>query len=378
MRDPASADFQDEVESALGEASYSVEVSVLKVIADRLGSIGPEDSLSDVMKSIPSDMAAITRLLASGGAAISDAASSAIDQMAEANAEWAAPYYAAAGAAASGAAAAAVAEHRAKAAAIAEAVTPQALCIVGPQGTARPIREAFVSIVSDAVARMSAGGDSYGTAINGAVSRLASSGLRIRYESGTTRELYSVVRTHVMGNYRRAMVQSRWAMGTEFGADGVEVSAHANCAPDHLPYQGRRYTMEEFARIQGRLPRDLVTGANCRHTAYPVILGASNAAYSDEDLAKMARESNEKVTFAGLSGEEMTMTRYEATQYQRHIEAAVRQNRTLAAIAQDEDTRAAAADNVRRLRSVYGQVSASAQVVPKPERMYVPKASDLV
>ena len=38
--------------------------------------------------------------------------------------------------------------------------------------------------------------------------------------------------------------------GQKFGADGVELSAHAICAPDHLAVQGRQFSNEEFDKMQ--------------------------------------------------------------------------------------------------------------------------------
>ena len=42
--------------------------------------------------------------------------------------------------------------------------------------------------------------------------------------------------------------------GQRFGSDGVEISAHAISAPDHLPVQGRQFSNEEFCKMQNGMP----------------------------------------------------------------------------------------------------------------------------
>lgn len=44
-------------------------------------------------------------------------------------------------------------------------------------------------------------------------------------------------------------------VGKEFRTDGIEISAHALCAEDHLPYQGTQMSEKEFERLQNRLDR---------------------------------------------------------------------------------------------------------------------------
>ena len=64
-------------------------------------------------------------------------------------------------------------------------------------------------------------------------------------------------------------------------------------------------------------------GPNCRHSLSPVIMGIGESAWKDR-LAEMNRRSTEQVTFKGLGGKDLTMTRYDATQYQRKVEREIR------------------------------------------------------
>lgn len=127
--------------------------------------------------------------------------------------------------------------------------------------------------------------------------------------------------------------------GKEFGADGIELSAHALCAEDHLPYQGRQFSMEEFETIQMRLRRPIGMW-NCKHTRHPIILGISEPAYSPEQLERLRRNSSQEIT---IDGE--TKTRYEWTQEQRRIETAIRRQNDVVTTAK------AAGDNVSRLEA---------------------------
>ena len=200
------------------------------------------------------------------------------------------------------------------------------ISLVTPNGEIVPIRDAYVEIVDSAITAMKSGRETYQQAISKAVDKLASGGLRVQYASGVTRDLHTAVRTNIMDGYRDTMVALREHQGKEYGADGVEVSAHSKCAPDHQGVQGRQFSKEEFERIQHGLDRP-IGGANCRHTVFPVLMGISTKTYSSKELAEIKKRSNEKVTVTGLDGKERTMTKYEATQYQRRIETMIRKQR---------------------------------------------------
>ena len=171
-----------------------------------------------------------------------------------------------------------------------------------------------------------------------------------------------------MGAFRKTMSDARWEMGRQFGADGVEVSAHGLCAPDHLPYQGRQMSMGQFEAANASLDRPLVDGANCRHTAYPIIMGVSKPAYDTEYLDMLREESVREVTFTGLSGKELTMTRYEATQYQRGLETMIRKERLTASMMERAGLDPSSSKaRIRELQSRYRAVSNECELVTRPE-----------
>lgn len=55
------------------------------------------------------------------------------------------------------------------------------------------------------------------------------------------------------------------------GCDGWEISAHAACAPDHEPIQGRQYTDADFEQLNAVCAAH--RRLNCRHVADPVLIG---------------------------------------------------------------------------------------------------------
>ncbi len=105
----------------------------------------------------------------------------------------------------------------------------------------------------------------------------------------------------------------------------MELSAHAICAPDHLAVQGRQFSNDEFDKMQNGLDFEDVNGNeykgfprpigqwNCRHVKFPIIVGISKPAHTDEELKAYAENSREK---------------YSLTQQQRAMETKLRQLKT--------------------------------------------------
>jgi len=116
------------------------------------------------------------------------------------------------------------------------------------------------------------------------------------------------------------------------GADGWEVSAHSNSAPDHEPVQGRQLTDADFALMQsaqafndtrGRFYAEFqrrIGTLNCGHIAFPIILGVNSPQWTDEQLARLKADNAEGVTINGKH-----YTGYEATQKQRQYEQQIRE-----------------------------------------------------
>lgn len=333
MADPASERYQRQVIAAIDAATSAFEISILEIIAERLGTIG-DVTISELYAAMPEDIARIQKAIKDGTRNIEGLTDRIMSDMASNNDDWAAKYYEA-----QGIEQVAAANHPALKRTIDKSTDAikrkvQALCrsTVFAIGDKRwsPVEQGYKRVVTNIAIEMTAGEITIDQAVRQAVKGMSNNGLRVMYQSGVTRNLQTAVRTNIMDAYRTAMSELREVQGEEFGADGVEVSAHALCAPDHQKYQGMQYSYERrrgydlWEDIQNEPARPLVTGANCGHFVFPVVLGVSSPAYTRKELQELKRKSNEQVTFEGLSGKQLTMSRYDASQYQRKIETNIR------------------------------------------------------
>ena len=232
------------------------------------------------------------------------------------------------------------------------------------------LSDGYKNAVDVAVQTAQAGVSDYNSAIRRAMKAAARDGLRVQYpNSGLTRRLDSAVRMNVLDGIRAINQDIMRQVGKEFGADGVEISAHAMCAEDHLPYQGKQMSNKEFNRLQNTILDRPLGMWNCRHTWHPILMGISPPAHTPEELAEYKRNSREMITIDGL-----TKSRYEWTQEQRRIETAIRYQKDIAVAAKasgDMVARRECAYMIRELDKYYGKITNAAGLLQKRERMRV-------
>ena len=232
--------------------------------------------------------------------------------------------------------------------------------------TVLPLREYYISAIDRAITFVKIGTVDYHTAVRSTVKDMAKSGLRrVTFESGYSRRLDSQARMNILEGVRRLNGEMMEETGQRFGADGVEISAHALCAPDHLGIQGRQYRREQWDRINGSLRRPLGT-LNCHHFATPIIYGVSRPVYSPKELAEINRRSTEMVEWKGRK-----MTRYEASQKQRQLETAIRyakDERDAMTAAGDKLGAAQARKKSAALGREYKAFCETTGLTPRPER----------
>lgn len=182
-----------------------------------------------------------------------------------------------------------------------------------------PLREYYIQTIDKAITFAQTGTVDYYTAMRSTVKEMASGGLRrVTFDSGYSRRLDSQVRMNLLDGVRQLNMAMLEQTGKEFGADGVEISAHALCAPDHQRIQGKQYSLAEFERLNRSLERP-IGELNCHHFTTPIVLGVSKPVYSASELREINKRSNAKVSYGGK-----TYTRYEASQRQRQLETAIR------------------------------------------------------
>lgn len=224
----------------------------------------------------------------------------------------------------------------------------------------------YRDVIDRGIQAAQAGVEDYRSAMRRALREASAEGLRVKYASGLTRRLDSAVRMNVLDGIHALNQANMDAIGSAFGADGVELSAHPMCAEDHLPYQGRQYSNAAFAELQDSLKRPIGMW-NCRHIAYPILLGISPPAHSAGELEEYRRGSTEQIEIDGV-----THSRYEWTQVQRAIETAVRYKQdeiTLAKAADDDVLVRDARRKIRELDSYYSKISEAAGTPKRRERM---------
>lgn len=244
-------------------------------------------------------------------------------------------------------------------------------------GKVTDISKAYTNVINRAVYQASQGFTDYKTAMRRSIKELAQSGIQIvESDTGYTRRLDSQVRMNILDGLSQMNMAYYEQQGEEFGADGYEISAHALCAEDHLHIQGKQYTKEQYKAINSSLVRPIGT-MNCRHVAYPILIGISEPAYTSNELNEIANKSTEQVAYTDLLGEKKTVTRYQATQRQRQIETQIRRLKDEKyALEQMGDTIGVRETQKKITEKVkyYKKMSNEVGLSPKLERLSVSKA----
>lgn len=239
----------------------------------------------------------------------------------------------------------------------------QTIGFINHDGLSRTLTAAYEKACDFAFTQTVTGATDYNTAIRKACGKLAADGVQsVSYESGVNVSLEAAVRRNLISGTGLLVERISQQNHDDLGADGWEISAHGNCAPDHEPIQGKQYTDAEYQRLNSSLKRRIGT-LNCGHTASPIILGVSRRQYSRNELADFRRENDKGVTYEGRK----FSTMYEATQYQRQIERSIRawKRRSLTGTYDGADTR------LRLLQAEYKRFSKAAGLRTEDERLFV-------
>ena len=197
--------------------------------------------------------------------------------------------------------------------------------------------DAYRNLIDRGIQAVQSGVEDYNAAIRRTLAEAAEEGVqviyrdgntaKVQYSSGRKMRLDSAVRMNVLDGLRSLNRDVLWQIGEEYGADGIEIDAHALCAEDHLPYQGKQFSIAEFEELQRNLDRPFGKW-NCKHMMYPILMGISAPAYDDSDLEEFRKNSEEKIEIDGIEH-----TRYEWTQVQRRLETAIRYRKDTAVAA---------------------------------------------
>lgn len=189
-------------------------------------------------------------------------------------------------------------------------------------GEVSEIGKAYRKIVNRAVIDVSSG-KSIDKTISQAVNRLADSGIKtLQWDKESGKVVVRRADSHIRMNVEEGLSRLNQSLGEHnakiFGADGVQVSMHALCAPDHQDIQGQQFTLKEWESINGGLTRPIGT-LNCKHWISYCIMDISQPIYSKSEIAEAKARSNAIVKY-----NDKEMTRYAASQKMRAYERSIR------------------------------------------------------
>lgn len=243
----------------------------------------------------------------------------------------------------------------------------QNLWATAPDGKTVPLQDAYARALDFAFRQTATGALDLNTAIRRAVGPLARRGLRtIEQKNGRSVGIEYACRRYLMdqmGQLDNAIQQQNH---DRMGCDGWEISAHAACAPDHEPIQGRQYTDDEFEALNASLQRQ-IGRLGCRHVKDPVLIGVDTPVYSEAELAQMAADNEKGVTYSGKH-----YTLYGAGQEQAAIENAIRRMRRQVLV--DEESGSADLQKnqirLRVLQSEYNRICRATGRRTRTERLY--------
>lgn len=204
------------------------------------------------------------------------------------------------------------------------------------------LSKTYYSVIDEAIQASQQGTIDYGTAMRRTLKQLVDSGIRtVQYHSKSGRiysqSIEAAVKRNVLEGIRQINQGVQDEVGRQYGADGKEISVHANSAPDHEPIQGHQFTNEEYEKLQSHQAfidvdgesfeaLDRVIGQyNCYHFTFSIILGINKPNFTKEQL-QAYKDKNQK-GYTDSKGKHYTM--YECTQKQREIERRIRNAKKL-------------------------------------------------
>lgn len=237
-----------------------------------------------------------------------------------------------------------------------------------PDGQVLPLQDAYARALDFAFRETATGVLDMETAIRRAVMPLAKRGLRtIEQKSGRSIGIEYACRRYIMDQLGALDDEVQKANHDRLGCDGWEISAHAACAPDHEPIQGRQYSDAEYEQLNNSLQRR-IGHLNCGHTASPIILGVNAPQYTEAELKQFAEDNERGITYNGKH-----YTLYQAGQEQATMENAIRNLRRQ--ILADEETKSPDLQKhqirLRVLQSEYTKFCKAANLPTRNERLQV-------
>ena len=258
----------------------------------------------------------------------------------------------------------------------------KALCIMSANGKPIGMQKYYTDVLDKAVMQVTTGATDFHTAMRDTIVELGGSGVRVDYGGGVTRRLDTVVRQNLLWGAKQASTEYNNMIGEELGCDGIEIDWHSNPRPSHEFMQGKQFVIGKARTINGvhfdsadeALER--LQDYGCLHFKTPIICGVSEPRFSPEELKRLNEQNAKTYDIDGK-----TVTGYEATQMQRRLETAVRNEKTTRDLAKASGDNALVKrcnERIKAYQNKYNEISEITGIQGDKKRMSVPKSKNVL
>ena len=248
------------------------------------------------------------------------------------------------------------------------------------------LEQTYKTVINEATSYKNVSNDLRTIALNRTETQLFDSGVRYMIDNSSdspkdAKNANLAIRFNVLDSAKSLINKMQDIMGKQFGADAVELSAHIYPAPDHAEAQGHQYSLENVKKIQSGEDFEDLDGHsyigfernigqwNCRHYFMKIKKGAEPQ-YTQKQLDKILAD-NEK-GYTDENGKHRTL--YECTQVQRRYEREIRRAKEKYLYAKalgNKPMMARARNSVGALTTRYKQFSHKCDIPAKLESIKV-------
>lgn len=185
------------------------------------------------------------------------------------------------------------------------------------------LTEFYRNTLDAAIMDIQSGAFDYRTVLKRTINDMTTSGIRfINYGEKRRDRIDVACRRAIMTGFRQVQGKINEQVAEELNTDYYEVTYHVGARPDHQPWQGKVWTMQQMITVCGLGTVEGLHGANCYHDYRAFIPGISIRSYTDEELERMIDAENKQKRYNGKE-----YTTYEALQEQRRQERNMRKVR---------------------------------------------------
>lgn len=257
----------------------------------------------------------------------------------------------------------------------------------------KSLSEAYVDTLDQAVLSIGQGKTTFDQEMRRIMKELGESGIKtINYVDDRSIRLDSAIRMNLKAGLSNLSYETQRITGSQFDADGWEITVHEFPAEDHALAQGRQFSIEQYEQLQTTgyatdytgLEIDLhkynkngeqqktfrpIRAYNCYHWENAIVLGVSKPRYSNDELQNIMDRNETGFDFEGKH-----YTMYQGTQLQRAIEVETRKQKDMQIMARaggNEQLAMESQTKINQLTQKYKELNQASGLKPKLERLSV-------